>query len=233
MYRMLKTWLSSFISLFFPDCCCACGCLLVRGEVFLCLSCLSRLPVVGSFQHDSHPVEDRIRGRFPYCRFAAFLYFEKGGMAQKLIHRIKYGRGEELGVWCGSRMYDHFHASGLFEGVDLIIPVPLHPGKRRKRGFNQAERMAEGISSLSGIPVDTLHLVKVRKNSSQTKRTRYERWLNSKESFVAIQTDDLAGKHILLLDDVVTTGATLEACANALLVCEDLKISILVCAVSK
>lgn len=233
MYRLVKTWINSLISLFFPDCCCACGRLLVGSESFLCLRCLGDMPVTATFLHDSNVVEMRLRGRFYFRKAAAFLHFEKGGMTQKIVHRIKYKGDEKLGVRCGEIMYSSIKDSGYFEGIDFIVPVPLHPARKRQRGFNQAEAIAQGISSLSGIPVNTRHLIKVKKNDSQTKRSRYDRWLNSKETFSVVDTTALAGKHILLVDDVITTGATIEACAQSLLRCDELSISVLTWAVSR
>lgn len=232
MFR-IKTWLRTVISLFFPDLCCACGRLLVGDERHLCLHCLERLPKTAYYHRAHNPVEEKFRARFPLQRAAAFLHFEKGGMSRQIVHRIKYRRDEALGVWCGELMYLEIVDSGFFEGVDLIVPVPLHKKKKRKRGFNQAEAIAEGISSLSGIPVDKHHLLKVKNNRSQTRRGRYERWLNSRESFLVTDPDALSGKHVLLIDDVVTTGATLEACAQSLVACKGLVISVLTLSVSR
>ena len=227
MIQTIKTWLNALISVFFPDLCHVCNRTLTEGEAYICAHCLCKLPQTRYHTRLSNPVEERLRGRFPYRKITAFLHFEKEGIAQQIIHSIKYKGGETFGVWCGELMAEELLSSNFFEGIDLIVPVPLHKKKERKRGYNQAEAIARGVASKCNLPISTQILQKVRNNTSQTRKGRYERWLNNQDIFMVKQPELFVGKHILLIDDVITTGSTLESCSLCVLNCENTEISIL------
>lgn len=199
----------------------------------LCVECLRKMPRIACFGQDANPTMRRLEGRLTCSKATSLLEFVRGNIAQQIVYGIKYERNKALGVWCGRLMYQEMSPSGFFEGIDLLVPVPLHKKKKRKRGFNQSEAIAEGLSNESGIPVDTAHLVKIKHTSSQTRKDRHERWQNSRNAYALSRPEDFAGKHLLLIDDVVTTGSTLEAVVDALSVCEGLKISVLTLAVSR
>ena len=142
------------------------------------------------------------------------------------MHALKYKGRKEAGIYLGKLFGMELSTSPLFQPINLIIPVPLHPKKYHQRGFNQSQVISKGIGSAMHIPVDTGHLVRLVHTSSQTRKSRYDRWENVRSAFGLINPEELEGKHILLIDDVLTTGATLEACASVLLEAENTKVSV-------
>ncbi|MDR2627982.1 MAG: ComF family protein [Dysgonamonadaceae bacterium] len=233
MLQIIKTLIDALLSIIYPDVCCICSKSLVEGEKHICLYCLYKLPQTNYHLRLSNPAEECFRGRFIYQRVSSFFRFEKEGNVQKLVHRIKYKDDEALGVRCGRLMADKMIDSGFFSGIDLIVPVPLHKKKMKKRGYNQSEAIARGVSERCGIPVNNDSLIKFKSNTTQTKKGRYERWLNAMDVFAVLHPETFSGKHVLLIDDVLTTGATLESCARQILTCEDVKISILTLSISR
>jgi ComF family protein len=157
---------------------------------------------------------------------AAFSYYNKGSRIRRLIHYLKYKGIKEIGIELGSIYGQSLKASGFTDDIDLIMPVPLHPAKKRTRGFNQSELICTGLSAVSGIPVDVTSLIRSTRSETQTKRSRYERWTNVEGIFCLTDTSGLNGKHILLVDDVITTGSTIESCANELLRLEGVRVSV-------
>jgi len=150
----------------------------------------------------------------------------------RLIFRLKYDGYTEVGFELG-RIYGHnLASSGFTEGIDCLVPVPLHKRKERKRGFNQSLVIAEGISSSTGIPVSTGYLVRKTSTATQTVRSRIERWRNVEGIFTVERADEIAGSHVLLVDDVITTGSTIDACCSALMAATDIKVSVVSLAVA-
>jgi ComF family protein len=233
MLQTIKTWFDALMALFFPDTCCICQRSLVKGESHICLHCLYRLPQTDFHLRKSNPAEERFMGKFICRRAASFLYFEKKGYTQTIVHRFKYKGDRKLAVWCGRMMGKKMKESDFFDGIDLIVPVPLHKKKMKKRGYNQSELLAGGLSEVCGIAVCTGNLIKTKNNTSQTKKARFERWLNSRETFMVLHPEEFAGKHILLIDDVLTTGSTLEACAGQILACQQAEVSILTLSIAR
>jgi ComF family protein len=157
---------------------------------------------------------------------AAFSYYNKGSRIRKLIHSLKYKGIRELGYELG-RIYGlSLDSSGFMDDIDLIIPVPLHPEKERVRGFNQSEIISLGIADVANLPVEVKSLVRKKVSATQTKRSRYERWTNVEGIFEVIDPQAIAGKHVLLVDDVITTGSTVESCVNELLKTEGMRVSV-------
>ncbi len=165
-------------------------------------------------------------GRLPLHSATSFLFFNKGGNVQHLIHRLKYKRKPEVGIYLGRLMGFQLMDSPLFAEVDLIIPVPLHPKKERIRGYNQSEIIGKGLEQSMKAVLSTGNLIRSVHTSSQTKKSRYGRWENVKGIFEVKNPEILKGKHLLLVDDVITTGATLESCANTLLEVPGIKLSV-------
>jgi ComF family protein len=173
-----------------------------------------------------NPVAQLFWGRCFIERAAAFSFFNKGSRIRNLIHNLKYKGIKELGYELG-RIYGlSLKSSGFTVDIDLIIPVPLHPSKKRIRGFNQSDTISSGIADATGLPVDTNCLARTTVSATQTRRSRIERWTNVEGIFCVTDPGIIRYKHILLVDDVITTGSTIESCANELLKVDGVKVSV-------
>ena len=222
----MKLW-NDLLHLFFPRLCLLCDEPLVEGEKTLCLSCLYSLPRTHFHKRSFNPAEQLFAGKTPVTKATSYLYYEKGGKVQQLIYAIKYRGEKDAGFQMGKLAAAELYKEDFFEGINLIIPVPLHPGRQRRRGYNQAECIARGIASVAQIPVDCRSLVRKRQTNTQTHKNVFERWTNVQDIFHVNTPQKLTGKHILLVDDVLTTGATIEACAQRINAIEGAHISIL------
>ncbi|WP_297903167.1 ComF family protein [uncultured Parabacteroides sp.] len=229
----MPTIWSNLLNLFFPNACKICGRPLIEGEEQICLECLCDLPHTGYHKQAGNPVEQLFTGKNKIEYATAYLRYEKGGKVQSLVHSLKYHENKELGYLLGRQIARELNADhSPICTADLIIPVPLHPRKKRKRGYNQSEWIASGIRSILEIPIDTQSLARVTPTSSQTHKTIYERWLNVYSIFNVVSSENLKNKHILLIDDVITTGATISACAQALSEIPGIRISVLALSVA-
>jgi ComF family protein len=226
----LENWtmnyVSDFLSLFFPRLCATCDAALLRHEEMLCTICLHQLPKTNFHLQNDNPVSRIFWGRVPVEHAAAWCYFQKGSKIQHLIHLLKYNGKKEIGQYLGSIYGQELILSPFYHNIEIIIPVPLHPKRKRKRGYNQSEWIAKGLSETMKIPVDTKTLIRSTASDSQTKKSRFRRWENVKEIFSITNATLLQDKHILLVDDVLTTGATIESCTNELLKINGVKISV-------
>ena len=223
---------SDFFNLLYPDLCVVCGENLLKNEQHICLSCLSSIPKTNYHLQPDNPIEKRFWGKVPVYRATAFFFFQKGSPFQKLLHVLKYKGNKEIGEKIGKYAAADLLESVDFNSVDLIIPVPLHPQKYKKRGYNQSEWIGKGLSEILGKPQDTGTLKRIRENTTQTKKSVFERYENTEGIFECSDTTSLAGKHVLLVDDVLTTGSTLEACIKALIACPDIRVSVFTLAVA-
>jgi ComF family protein len=224
-----------FIDLFnllFPDLCIVCGENLLKNEQHICMSCLHAIPKTNYHHISDNPIEKRFWGKVETLRGTAFFFFQKGSPFQKLLHALKYKGNKEIGEVLGKYAASDLLDSADFNSVDVIIPVPLHPQKFKIRGYNQSEWIAQGLSVVLEKPIDTTSLIRTRENTTQTKKSVYQRYENTEGIFELTDKNLLTGKHILLVDDVLTTGSTLEACIQALLVVDNVKISIFTLAVA-
>ena len=219
-------YLSDFVALFYPNYCFECRCPLVAGEDYLCSECLAKLPKTHFHLQKDNPIEMLFAGKVPVFRATAFCFFHKEGIMQRLVHQLKYKGKEGIGTYLGYLFGLSLLESTDFQSIDIIVPIPLHPQKKRKRGYNQSEIICDGIANGLKKECDYSSLVRIVDTKTQTKKSRYNRWENVSEIFKVLYPEKLEGKHILLVDDVVTTGATLEAAAQILLEIPNTTISI-------
>lgn len=220
-----NTLFEDFLSLFYPPFCLGCSGPLVKGEETLCTVCLSNLPKTHYHRRIENPVLNRLAGRLPIRHGWAFLKFQKGGVVQHLLHQLKYNNCPEIGERLG-KAYGHELQEASDDQFDLIIPVPLHKSRLRHRGYNQSAWFAKGLSDALQIPWDETISIRTQATATQTRKNRAARWENVQRVFSVSPDVSLASKRILLVDDVITTGATLEACGRHLLDCGCSTISI-------
>jgi ComF family protein len=198
----------------------------MRNESLICTECFVVIPRTNYHFVEDNPVAQLFWGRCLIEKAAAFSYYNKGSRIRKLIHNLKYNGIREIGYDLG-RLYGlSLEKSGFINDIDIIIPVPLHPMKKRIRGFNQSETISMGIADATHLPVDIKSLARVLVSATQTKRSRYERWTNVEGIFKVLDSQTIMGKHVLLVDDVITTGSTIESCTNELLKIEGVKVSV-------
>jgi len=225
MSYLIDLW-DDFISLLFPRLCYGCGNHLVRNESLICTECFVMIPRTNYHIEPDNPVAQLFWGRCRIEKAAAFSYYSRDSRIRKLIHQLKYKGAREIGAELGRIYAVSLMSSKFLDDIDMIIPVPLHPSKVRQRGFNQSDEISQGISSVSGFPVDTATLVRKTVTQTQTRKSRYDRWTNVSDIFFVTDEDKLKGRHVLLVDDVITTGSTIEACADEILKTEETKVSV-------
>ena len=198
----------------------------MRNENLICTECYVLIPRTNYHIAEDNPVAQLFWGRCIIEKAAAFSYYNKGSRIRNLIHNMKYKGIREIGIELGRIYALSLKSSGFTKDIDLIIPVPLHLVKKRTRGFNQSEIISMGIADVTGLPVDTKSLVRTTVSETQTKRSRYERWTNVEGIFHVIDPQTIMNKHVLLVDDVITTGSTIESCSYELLKIEGVKVSV-------
>lgn len=208
---MMKKIIDSFLELLFPSLCVVCGQRLYEGEKHICLSCIANLPKTNYHLQEENRLEHFLGGKMQFAHGTAFCYFYKSGGVQKIIHEFKYKNNPDLAFFMGQLFGNDLKGTEFMKNIDILVPVPLHPNRLRKRGYNQAEEICKGISEVTAIPISSSCIQRVINNPSQTKRTRTERWDNTDGIFALTEVSTLENKHILLVDDVITTGSTLEA----------------------
>jgi ComF family protein len=226
LHPLLKEALHSATHLLFPQLCEGCRTPLLYQEKVLCMNCAFELPQTAFHDKPENEAALRIAGRVPYQHATAFAYFTPEGLLQHLLHRLKYSGRKVVGHYLGEQAGYALKGSSWIQDVQTIIPVPLHPKKEAGRGYNQSAIIAEGLAKVLDVPVHEKALVRTRHTESQTKMSREERVLNVKDAFLLHPKAQLAHQHILLIDDVLTTGATIEAASNVLLRVPGLKLSI-------
>lgn len=223
----LKHILYELINFIYPHVCVVCKTkLLYEEKAGVCLHCYYKLPKSNNYKEIDNHSEQILAGRFPFERAVSYSYYIKDGILETLIHELKYNNNPRIGLFLGSVFGADLIESDFIKTIDAIVPVPLHPQKMRQRGYNQAEQFAKGLSKSTSIPIIANNLVRVINNPTQTKRSKTQRWENVQGVFKLNDPMLLYNKHVLLVDDIITTGATLEACARALLFSEKIKISI-------
>lgn len=214
------------LGLIYPNICRVCGKSLFRHEKILCMKCFHHLPSARFKNDRNNPAAQVFWGRVPFEFVMTALLYNKGNAVQKLVHELKYRGSRETGIFLGEILGKEIADKMPDAGIDLIIPVPLHPKKQKKRGYNQSELLAKGMAGVLDVPIDTSHLYRKQFSSTQTRKSKFQRWQNVENIFAVKKPEELRGRHLLLVDDVITTGATLEACARQLLSIEGVKLSV-------
>jgi len=224
--NLQRSYLADFVSLLFPELCAACRESLVANEYLLCTDCRFNLPYTNFHLQADNIVARQFWGKINIEAAFALFYFNKGGKIQNMLHQLKYNGQQQIGNLLGNIAGGQLIKNEIFNNVDYIIPVPLHKKRFRERGYNQSTRFAEGLADKLNAVVEEGNLVRVKSTETQTHKSRFARFENMQEVFRVINPEKLKGKHVLLVDDVVTTGSTLEACGEQLLKVEGLKLSI-------
>ena len=216
----MNIWAKNFNAithLLYPHLCVGCGSDLLTAQNVVCIKCFNEMPHTGFAKQPGNPVEKIFWGRIPVLAAMSELWFSKASLTQNLIHDFKYKGNKEVGKYLGRMMGKSLLGSNRFDDIDLLIPLPLHEKKKKKRGYNQSEILCEGIKEIKNIPIMTGNVQRVVATSTQTRKGRKDRWQNVVDTFKICSPHEIAGRKILLVDDVITTGATLEACGAELL----------------
>lgn len=221
--NQLHTITGAFLDVFYPNICQICDVDLNMNERHVCLSCAFDLPYIGQNKKELQKLEKLFWGRVEVRNVYSLLNYQRGNQTQRLLHLLKYKEKKKLGHYFGEILSE---VIGESSKIHAIVPVPLHPKKQRLRGFNQSRVIADGIASKTKIPVVESCLIRNSHNLSQTKFSKYDRWDNVRRIFSVRQNHKLENKHVLLVDDVLTTGATIEACVLELLKIKNCSVSI-------
>lgn len=220
------------LNLFFPKICYACLNTLDDNEDTICVDCRNNLPVTNFHFDNNEAVKKVFYGRANVENGTALFRFEKKGLVQQLIHGLKYKGYENIGFVLGNWLGNELNETNAYKDIDIVIPVPLHKNKLKKRGYNQVAKFGQQIAkALNAHYIDDV-LIKVTNNKSQSTKGRLARWMNDEELFAIENNVSIKNKHILLVDDIITTGATLEACVNILNQAKSIKISIATMAIA-
>jgi ComF family protein len=229
--KLVSRFIIDFFGLFFPELCVACNTHLLNQEKLLCTKCQYNIPRTNFHTNPENPVAQLFWGRAKIEHASAYFYFNKGTNYQEMMHHFKYHGKKEIGYVLGKDFGLQLKDS-TFNEIDIIVPVPLHPKKLKKRGYNQSDLIANGLAFSLEKTVDTKNLYRTVATSTQTRKSRFARWQNVENIFSIKDPTLFEGKHILLVDDVVTTGSTFEACANTILEIKGTKVSIVALAVA-
>lgn len=225
-YPSFEELKSGLIGLFYPELCVACGEEHAAPQHCFCLSCMTTLPGSDMYLRRENEVVQRFWGRLPLVFGASRYFFTRKNPIQRAIYNLKYKNQPEIGIQMGREFGRKLRQADWHENLDAIIPVPLHPRKERLRGYNQSAVFAQGLAQSLELPVYQDVLMKKLVTQTQTRKKRLDRYGNVEEAFALKRSESVAGKHVLLVDDVLTTGATLESCGQHLLNIPGLKLSV-------
>lgn len=229
---LMKTFLTDVCDFLFPRACCICGNSLLHDEKYCCTSCLMALPRTNLHLIEDNEIEKNFWGKINIKRATSFLYYSKGGDVRQLLYELKYHGNKYIGEFLGRVMASELIDSGFFDGIDCIIPVPLHKKKLHKRGYNQSEWLCKGISQVTSIPIRKDIIRRVSQTETQTHKGMYERWSNVNQAFQGEDVSSLNNLHILIVDDVLTTGATIVSCCDSFKDIKSIQISVLTLAIA-
>lgn len=229
---MLKLILSSLQDLISPRVCKGCGSALLKGEELLCCNCMAELPHTNMHRKNDNRIEQMFWGYIPIVHATSFLQYTHNSTVQRIMFDLKYHNEKNIGIIMGRMMATELKSSNFFDTIDYIVPVPLHKKKLKKRGYNQSEYIAKGVADITGIPLLTKAVARNRYTETQTKKNIEERMRNVTDAFTLTTDMDLDNRHILIIDDVLTTGATSIACASAFSTFPNIHFSVLTLAVA-
>lgn len=218
--------INNLLSLFYPRLCAACGDALQQNEQCICLNCMLHLPETQFHKEHFNPLRSVFDGRVPVQEVTTLMSYKKANKTQKILHHLKYSGQKEIGKILGEYFGGQLITEERYRGIQYVLPIPLHPKKQKKRGYNQSEWIAMGLSKGMGIPYLTDVLVRTHYTDTQTRKSRFARWQNVKEVFEVQNSDKVAYTHVLVCDDVLTTGATTEAAIQKLLTVEGIRVSV-------
>jgi ComF family protein len=222
----VQSVIKDFAHLFFPHICAGCGTDVISLHTPVCARCLNRLPLTNFHLYPDNPVEKYFWGRIPVSAAAALCHFTEGSLVQQLLHQLKYKGNKEVGYLLGRMMGITLGESARFGDIDVLVPLPLFAARQKKRGYNQSAIICNGLGAVMNLPVNTNAVVRLSATETQTRKNRIDRWKNMEGKFEIVNSKALNGRHILLVDDVITTGATMEACGQAILEIPGAKLSI-------
>ncbi len=226
MQRTIQYYLQALNHLLYPHGCAVCGADYISQQEFICIKCKHQLPLTRFLHLPNNPVEKVFAGRINIHAAGALCYFTKQSMLQHLLVLLKYKNSRAAGLYLGNQLGEALKSTDRFNTVDYIIPLPLHPKKEYARGYNQAAIIGEGIQAVWHKPMLTNSIIRLINTNTQTHENRSSRWQNMEGIFHVTQPNLLRNKHILLIDDVITTGASLEACGAAILQIPGVQLSI-------
>jgi ComF family protein len=223
---LVKSIINDFSHLFFPHICAGCGTDNISRHSPVCIHCTSQLPLTNFHFYANNPVEKYFWGRIPVTHATSLCHFTEGSLVQHLLHQLKYKSNKEVGYFLGRMMGNALNATDRFRDIDMVIPLPLFASRQKKRGYNQSEVLCSGIASILSLPLINDAVIRLTATETQTRKNRIERWINMEGKFELVKPAAITGKHVLLVDDVITTGATLEACGQEILKAAGVKLSI-------
>lgn len=217
VYQNIQSHFVDLVDLFYPKLCAACDSHLQSGELDICIQCVFLLPKTYYWDYDENPIEQLFKGRLKIDGACSFVHFTKGGIVQQMLHRLKYEEQREIGCALGRLFAQQLMAKNKFVDVDLIVPIPLHFKKEKRRGFNQSMEIARGVAEILGVKINRSNLTRQIATETQTRKSRYDRSTNVASVFSCPNPNAFKGKSVILIDDVITTGSTLEAAGKILL----------------
>lgn len=217
---------SEIFSVLSPSYCLGCGAVLQGAQRFVCPACLHHLSLAHFRDYRQNPLKEQLSARFEVQNAAALLVYEKNTVVQRLLHALKYGAEPAVGQWLGEWLGQELAQNADFKSVDVVLPVPLHPKKLRKRGYNQVAGFARALAQCLGAEYQENNLIKTAENTTQSQKHWLERQEGKPAIFAVQHPQKISGKHILLTDDILTTGATLTACAEELLTHPQTRLSV-------
>jgi len=212
----IKSYWESFVSILFPPLCVSCENVLLYQEEFICTTCRFHLPINDHYLFKENEITQRLLGKAPIDTGAAYLSFSKSSLVQAMIHKLKYRKDHRVGKYLGRCFGTQLLASPFYSNIDVVVPLPLHQKKKRIRGYNQSEYIARGIAETMSLPLNYVDFVRVINTETQTKKSRVERHDNVEDAFSCAKPSAFESRHVLLVDDVFTTGATIASAVRTL-----------------